>query len=154
MLFVLPNWINWLVVILVIAFAWLKGAVEERAFASCLALEWTWGGLHPHHFGEALGAELAIQLIEVALLCGLALSRQRCWLLAASSVALTEAATIVAEMVLHVHGWAFGTAMLIWEHLNHGLLAAATWQSWRRRRRAASLARAGLAPQLRAASSR
>ena len=63
-------------------------------------------------FGEHLAVELASALAEAAFLCGMALRWNRYWLLAASSVWLTSAATTLGEMILHVDDWAFDLQQL------------------------------------------
>lgn len=136
--FILPNWINLALVALVIGFAALAGDPEERIFAGVLAAEWLYGLVSRHAYGENLATVLALQVGEFLILAALALRRERWWLLAAGAVALTEILTIAAQMLLHAHGWAYGTAMLLWGHLNHAILAAATWRSWRRRGAAAA----------------
>ena len=140
MLFVLPLWFNVTVAALVILFAWARGRAPERIYATWIALVLLHDRLDPHVFGQDLGHQLLVDLAEALLLIVLALRYDRYWVLGAASAALMGAATTGFEAVLHLHGWAYGTAMLTWAYIAEALLTIGTWNSWRRRRAALAAA--------------
>jgi len=129
MLFVLPTWITRLVLALVLIYALARGGRDERIVAICMLLDNLYDQLHPHYYGQMLASHLLRDGAQTLVFGWLALGAERYWLLLAAAVGLATVVTDVAELILRVHGWAYGTAMLVWGYLLLFTLAYGTWQA-------------------------
>jgi hypothetical protein len=133
-MFVIPFWIDYTVPVLVYAFALLRGSAPERSVAVLCSLFWLHDNvIDPYRLGERLPFQLAKDIVETAVFLGLALSWNRWWLLGASMLGLLQIATDVVDMILHLHGWTFGTARWTWSWIFLATLFVGTCASPRRR---------------------
>lgn len=131
-MFVIPPPIDQTVTGAVYAFAVLKGRTPERTVGGILGVIWLWNTLvHRWLLHPRDTYELMIDLNALLLILALALNCDRWWLLVAGMALLLRVATDIANFMVPLHGWAYGTALITWGYVLLAALAAGTWESWR-----------------------
>ncbi len=129
---VIPPWLDEAVTAAVYGFAVAKGRGPERIIGGFAGAIWAWNSFaHRRWFGPHDGYELVIDLGALAVTLALTLRRERWWLVVASIALVLRVAVDIADFVIPLHGWAYGTALMTWGYVFLAALAACTWESWR-----------------------
>jgi hypothetical protein len=132
--FTLPIWFTPLVQALACAYAISKGDVEERLVAWEYAVVASIDYIFVFQHKWYPGLDMVSGIVDLGVAMSVAMRSSKIWPIAYSAVTLVSLATTMAQNVIAVSGWAYGTAMFVWVYLQCLILVVGAWRAGRVRR--------------------